>query len=755
MKRGLTTGLCIGCLMALALAAVLLLAPTAEAYETYGDEGVGNCGTCHGNFRTGTGDLHNLHIAGGSEQLTGNCSLCHTGSGRNNPFIMWSDPNVTDQPELSGFGCVGCHGRDYGETIEADYGFGLTGLPKMSGYGLRRHHQNNGVTECISCHGDMLPFPEGPDGTPYPGNITQPPYYARTDVRVTGACNADGSEDSLQTEPNGDDEHSAQAVRQEIGRCTRYDEHGDDENRAHALKSSVACTVDSCDEANGVVNTPDDALCDNGLFCDGAETCDAVNDCQAGTPPCDPATQTCDEAGDSCEPIGCTQSSDCTDGLVCTDDVCDTGTGECSNPAVDPDDGVACTVDSCDEANGVVNTPDDAACDNGLFCDGAETCDAVNDCQAGTPPCDPATQTCNEAGGVCEPIGCQSDAECNNGLFCDGTETCDTGTGECLSGTPVDCSDGVGCTVDSCNEGTGSCDNTPDNTVCDNGLFCDGAETCDVVNDCQTGSPIDCSDGVSCTVDSCNEGTGSCDNAPDDTVCDNGLFCDGAETCDPINDCQAGTPPCDPATQTCDEAGGTCEPVGCTMDADCDNGLFCDGTETCDTGTGECLPGTPVVCGDGVSCTVDSCNEGTDSCDYVPDDAFCDDGLFCTGAEFCDPTADCSSAGDPCAPGETCNEATDTCDLPDLCAGVICDDGVFCNGVESCDPSTGQCVAGMPPSCDDGLACSVDFCDPTLDQCVNNDSGCFPGECDDSDDSDCDEDSDTDSDTDKKKKKKR
>jgi len=48
--------------------------------------------------------------------------------------------------------------------------------------------------------------------------------------------------------------------------------------------------------------------------------------------------------------------------------------------------------------------PDDAACDNGQFCDGDETCDPVNDCQPGTPPCDPAAEICNEDQDICEPV---------------------------------------------------------------------------------------------------------------------------------------------------------------------------------------------------------------------------------------------------------------------------------------------------------------------------------------------------------------
>jgi hypothetical protein len=318
----------------------------------------------------------------------------------------------------------------------------------------------------------------------------------------------------------------------------------------------------------------------------------------------------------------------------------------------------------------------------------------------------------------CATTGCTADADCDDGMFCNGAETCDTGTGECLPGTPVDCDDGVGCTVDSCNETTDSCDNAPDDAACDDGLFCNGTETCDLTLDCQAGTPVDCDDGVGCTADSCNEETNSCDNAPDDAACDDGLFCNGAETCDPTLDCQAGSPPCDPATETCNEDADTCEPIGCTSDADCDDGLFCNGTETCDTATGECvavsacppaidgcvtrgaecdeendvcidfaddslcddgmfcngaetcdivtgdcLAGTPVDCSDGVGCTVDSCNETTDSCDNAPDDAACDDGLFCNGTEVCDPALDCQPGSPPCDPAtETCNEDADTCE---------------------------------------------------------------------------------------------
>ena len=199
--------------------------------------------------------------------------------------------------------------------------------------------------------------------------------------------------------------------------------------------------------------------------------------------------------------------------------------------------------------------------------------------------------------------GCSVDADCDDGAYCNGTEVCNAGT--CEAGTAISCDDGVSCTDDTCNEATDSCDNSANDSNCDNGLFCDGAETCDAVNDCQAGTAPNCDDGVSCTVDSCNEGSDSCDNAPTDSLCDNGTFCDGAETCDAVNGCQAGSDPC--AGDACDEAGDVC--LECTVDADCDDGLFCNGVETCSGNS--CQAGTD-------PCGGLACNETTDSCEANP-----------------------------------------------------------------------------------------------------------------------------------------
>jgi hypothetical protein len=72
------------------------------------------------------------------------------------------------------------------------------------------------------------------------------------------------------------------------------------------------------------------------------------------------------------------------------------------------------------------------------------------------------------------------DAGCSDGLACNGIETCDGATGQCIGGTPIDCS-GAG---DACNTGIcvepGTCTATPvpDGTTCTTGDRCSMPDTC-------------------------------------------------------------------------------------------------------------------------------------------------------------------------------------------------------------------------------------------------------------------------------------
>lgn len=332
----------------------------------------------------------------------------------------------------------------------------------------------------------------------------------------------------------------------------------------------------------------------------------------------------------------------------------------------------------------------DTSCQNdGLHCNGTEYCDE-------------GFAECAHTGDPCP----------DDGQWCNGEEVCNETQNRCDANNVPDCNDGIACTVDSCNESTSSCANEPSDTSCNDGKWCNGTEICHPSQGCQTGTPPDCddglfcngqefcdenadrcdssnapdcSDGVSCTVDSCNEqlNSYSCEHAKKHSLCDDGKWCNGQETCHITQGCQTGTPP------------------------DCDDGLFCNGQEFCDENGDRCESSSAPDCSDGVSCTQDQCNEITDSCDHSPNDTLCDDGLWCNGEESCHPTTGCQSGVDPCpSDGNSCT--TDSCsELDDECENT-------CNASSEHDPCCND------PACFEDPVCSnqCHACDDNCDGCI-------------------------------------
>lgn len=141
----------------------------------------------------------------------------------------------------------------------------------------------------------------------------------------------------------------------------------------------------------------------------------------------------------------------------------------------------------------------------------------------------------------------------------------------------------------------------------------------------------------------------------EESDCDDGLFCNGAETCS-NGSCLPGEVPC--SGQFCREVDQDC--VACLVDAHCQDGSFCNGVETCRL-DGTCEPSIePMVCDDEIPCTVDSCNDVAGRCDYAANHAACGDAIFCNGAERCDMALGCI-AGPPACGAAECDEDNDVC----------------------------------------------------------------------------------------------
>jgi hypothetical protein len=109
--------------------------------------------------------------------------------------------------------------------------------------------------------------------------------------------------------------------------------------------------------------------------------------------------------------------------------------------------------------------------------------------------------------------------------------------------------------------------------------------------------------------------------------------------------------------------------VSCEEAIECEDGLYCNGASLCLGG--ECVNLAPVVCEDGIACTVDVCNEITDRCEHNAPDAD-DDGVgdaSCTDLDGVPLGADCDDQNPRVFRG-----AVEVCDAEDI--------------DEDCDPST-------------------------------------------------------------------
>jgi hypothetical protein len=350
---------------------------------------------------------------------------------------------------------------------------------------------------------------------------------------------------------------------------------------------------------------------------------------------------------------GCAVNADCgdTECNECVENVCQAANigGACGTDANLTD----CRAPACVDNQGVGECDQDQTNDNE-----GETCDNNDGDPAEAEPC--------------------TELECVAGV--------------CQSGDPLDCDDDVPCTTDQCNEAGDACEHLPDDTACDDDAFCNGVETCDPLEGCMAGDPVVCTDGVGCTEDECDEESEECEFTPVNSLCSDSMFCNGSEVCDLEEDCQPGTPPdCGDAfpctTDTCNEDTDMC--VHMPDNTVCADGMFCNGNEVCNVSSG-CVAGIPVPCGDELMCTTDSCNEATDLCEHDFSTCVCGDSEI-TGEEDCDPPAmagtfeDCNNGLDDdldgaidcrdkgCKPGAREPICSENCELDEPCDVFIRD----------------------------------------------------------------------------------
>jgi len=570
---------------------------------------------------------------------------------------------------------------------------------------------------------------------------------------------------------------------------------------------SFSCTQGTtCDPVNLTCGTPNHGMCDNGLWCDGRESCEpdhptanSFTGCRTRLDKCTTPGEACDEANDACVEIDCTdvadndsdgftdcndtdcacdpgaqcvalqcQETDCTDGL---DNDHDTFT-DCWDPdcAGQPcKDHWDCTVDvgsTCGPPGQCsMGIPDNNYCRDMFWCNGDETCNPApldppgSGCQAGADQCPLAGAACDEVNDVCVEVDCRDSTDNDLDLFVD----CADSDCPCLPG--ASCA-GTTCVEDVCNDGI---DNDQD-----------GLTDCADLVDCIVGKV--CSDGYTCTDDSltfCALGvcTGS---TPDDTQCDDLIWCNGKETCtpgtplsNPVTGCRNPPDRCiTPPGQACDEVNRVCIETDCfdgvnndsnqgrdcvDPDCSCPPGSHCnaalsrcvedicnDGIDNDQDGLIDCADsgchGAP--CDDGIFCTDDStaaCNFPTASCDgATPMNSLCDDGLWCTNRETCEPAHPSANAQgcrirDPrcMTPGEACDE------LHDVCIEIACTDGINNDSNQGRDCLDPDCPCPLGSHCNTALArCVEDFCDDGIDNDLDGltdckDPNCLGDPCDD------------------------
>jgi len=182
-----------------------------------------------------------------------------------------------------------------------------------------------------------------------------------------------------------------------------------------------------------------------------------------------------------------------------------------------------------------------------------------------------------------------------------------------------------------------------------------------------------------------------------------------------------------------------CQILKIPDDTLCNDGLYCTGTDTCSSGSCSVHTGDPCASrvGDNDNDCSESCNETNDNCTANdPNGSTCNDGTYCNGTDTCNEGV-CVHSGDPCPGVSSCDEEINQC----LCdSGVDCDDAdssVNPGAEEVCNPVDDDCDGQLnegyvPYTCGEGVCARESTCIGGIESCVEG----FPNAGEDEDD-DC------------------
>lgn len=163
--------------------------------------------------------------------------------------------------------------------------------------------------------------------------------------------------------------------------------------------------------------------------------------------------------------------------------------------------------------------------------------------------------------------------------------------------------------------------------------------------------------------------------------------------------------------------------IACTTDPECDDGLVCNGSETCNVGTTLCEPGLPVTCPPPGQCELSvDCQEPSGTCVATPksDGIICNDGVVCSLNDTCQggictagPGDDVDGDGDCDADEVACgcnpSDGNELCILPNRLAGRV---GNSSGEVllQWFSPTAKRIEMATEPSCATAGVCTAGYC---------------------------------------------